>query len=114
MRGARWWVRKAGVVLLLVVGALALLSLVVMLLWNVLMPELFHAPRIGFWQAGGLLVLSRILLGGWRGRSGRWRAGRLRERWRSMTPEERERLRERLGRCGWGPAAPDATEPPRS
>jgi len=42
---------------------------VVRLLWNWLLPPLFGWPRIGFWQALGLLALCRILFGGfgWRG-----------------------------------------------
>jgi hypothetical protein len=87
------------------------LCVVVMGLWNALVPAIFHGPTIGFWQAAGLLVLSRILFGGWPGRGARWRHHRLSAGWQSMTPEERQRLRERLGRCGWGPA-PDATQPP--
>jgi len=32
-------------------------------LWNALMPYLFHLPAVGFWQAFGLAVLSRLLFG---------------------------------------------------
>ena len=57
-------------------GALiiAALTAVVMWLWNMLIPELFHGPMISFWQALGLLALSKILFKsghGWRGRGGR-------------------------------------------
>ena len=76
---------------------------VVMHLWNWLMPVLFKLPLIGFWQALGLLVLSRILFGGFnnhgnqRGNSRRPSA----ERWGRMTPEEREKFREGMrARCG--------------
>ncbi|KKX48300.1 hypothetical protein L950_0221860 [Sphingobacterium sp. IITKGP-BTPF85] len=34
----------------------------VQLLWNVLMPEIFGLKIISFWQAFGLLLLSKILL----------------------------------------------------
>jgi len=70
---------------------------IVKLLWNWLMPELFGWRTITFWQALGLLVLCRILFGGM-GRHGghrRMTAG--------MTPEERDRFRQRLReRWGWG------------
>lgn len=36
----------------------------VMLLWNWLMPELFGLPTITFWQAAGILLLCKILFGG--------------------------------------------------
>jgi hypothetical protein len=95
------WLRVVGFVLLaaLFVGAVGAL---VMLLWNWLLPPLVGARAIGFWQAVGLLVLSRILFGGLR--RGGWHWGwrrRMRERWARMTPEERERFREGMrSRCG--------------
>jgi hypothetical protein len=82
--------------------ALAALSWVVMLLWNALLPTLFGVRPLHYLQAMGLLVLSRVLLGGLRGHHGPWRHRGWRERWQSLTPEERERLREKYGRhCGW-------------
>ena len=39
-------------------------TLVVMLLWNALVPELFKGPELGYWQTLGLLVLSKILFSG--------------------------------------------------
>ena len=39
-------------------------TLVVMLLWNSLVPELFNGPELGYWQTLGLLVLSKILFSG--------------------------------------------------
>ena len=58
-------------------------------LWNWLMPSLFGLHPITFWQAVGLLALSWILFGGWRGFHGpgygkRWRQ-RMAERWERMT-----------------------------
>lgn len=80
--------------------ALAVLSWVVMLLWNALLPGLFGVRPLHYLQAAGLLVLSRVLLGGLR--HGPWRHGGWRERWETLTPEERERLREKYGRhCRW-------------
>lgn len=38
----------------------------VQLLWNVLIPELFGMKTISFWQAFGILLLSKILFGGFR------------------------------------------------
>jgi H+/Cl- antiporter ClcA len=76
---------------------------VVMRLWNWLMPALFGWHVVGFWQAIGILVLSKILFGGFRGQHGhpmRWRH-RMMERWEQMTPEEREKFRHSMrGRCG--------------
>ena len=104
MRGRARWVVKGAAFLVLAIGVLAGLSLVVMSLWNWLIPALFRGPALQYWQAVGLLLLSRILFGGWRGRGGwhgHWRQRMWRERWANMTPEERARLRERFQqRCG--------------
>jgi len=39
-------------------------ALLVMVLWNAIVPELFGGPPLGYWQALGLLALSRLLIGG--------------------------------------------------
>ncbi|HEX4641977.1 MAG TPA: hypothetical protein VH161_00870 [Candidatus Acidoferrales bacterium] len=82
---------------------------VVTYLWNYLMPGLFGLRMITFWQAVGLMVLGRLLFGGFRPGRGSfgWR-GEMMRRWEQMTPEEREKFREGMrGRCG----APRAPEP---
>jgi Protein of unknown function (DUF3106) len=91
-----WWM-KCIAFLVLAPAFVAAVSLVVMLLWNALVPSLFSGPVLGFWQAVGLLVLCRILFGGFRGRGGPpgWKHHRAwHDRWQRMTPEERERFRE--------------------
>jgi Ca2+/H+ antiporter, TMEM165/GDT1 family len=94
----RWhWFARALKIVTLVVVVLTVLGFVVMSLWNALVPELFGGPTLKFWQALGLLLLSRILVGGFKGHGahGHWRH-RMRERWERMTPEERMRFRQ-----GW-------------
>lgn len=90
----------------LVLGMLALISYVVMLLWNNLLPDIFHVTAITYWQAAGLLILCKILFGfgGPRGRGGApWMRHKM-ERFKNMSPEEQERFREEMrARCGkWG------------
>ena len=99
---------------LAILGLLAFIAVggqVVRLLWNWLLPPLFDVPMLTFWQALGILALSRILFGGF-GRHGCHRSGirrRMEERWGRMTPEERERFRQGMrGRCGFGPAASES------
>jgi hypothetical protein len=104
--------------------AAALFGFVVMGLWNWLIPAVFGWQPVGFLQAIGLLVLARILFGGFRGdRHPNWRR-RIHERWDAMTPEERERFRagfpgerERFGdgvrgRCGHAGPPPSQAAPP--
>jgi hypothetical protein len=80
---------------------------VVLHLWNWLTPALFGLKQITFWQAVGLLALSRILFGGFGGR-GPHRSNfrkRMSEHWDRMTPEEQEKFREvmRSGSGGFRP-----------
>jgi hypothetical protein len=105
----RNWLLKGLKIALFAIVAVAVLGFVVMRLWNWLMPTLLGLQLISFWQAVGLLLLSKILFGGFRGGPGRhmyWRH-RMKERWEHMTPEEREKFREGMrGRCGsFGPPA---------
>ncbi len=104
----RYWLFKAAKMMTLFVGMVLLASIVVMLLWNALIPTIFDVAPITWIQALGLLVLVRILVGG-RGRSGfGWRRGsHWRGRWESkmgsMSPEERKKWKEEAGRqfcCG--------------
>jgi hypothetical protein len=106
------WVAKGAAFVVLGLALVAALSFVVMSLWNALVPSLFHGPTVQFWQAVGLLILCRILFGGFRGRGGhgwygrgaRWRERMWRQHWQSLTPEERERLRGKYKQtCGWNP-----------
>jgi|HubBroStandDraft_6_1064221.scaffolds.fasta_scaffold230046_2 hypothetical protein len=116
MRG-RWILRGMKIVAFALVVGTAL-SYVTMRLWNWLTPALFGWHLITFWQALGVLVLSKILFGGFRGGPGRhmyWRR-RMAERWDAMTPEEREKFRQGMrGRCGpFGSATPATESAPKA
>lgn len=111
-----WWIRKAAGFFVAAVAMILIAGGVVMLLWNAIVPDLFHAPSIGYWQAVGLLVLTHILFRGF----GRWKHGRhamysshwkhkLEEKLAAMSPEEREQFKaEWKRRCGWSPEGPEA------
>lgn len=82
--------KMAGMLVLGLVAA-AVLGGVVMALWNAILPGLFAGVgRLDYLHALGLLILCRILFGGFRGHGGGGRAhwGKL----KSMTPEEREQM----------------------
>jgi hypothetical protein len=87
------------------ITAVVVFGFIVMSLWNWLAPAVFGLRTISFWQALGILVLSKILFGGFRGQPGyreHWRR-RMSARWERMTPEEREEFRQGMaGRCGRG------------
>jgi hypothetical protein len=85
------------VVLFLVFAAL--LTFIVMTLWNLILPEVTGVKEINFWQAFGLLVLCKILFGGihagWRHKREQWKQ-RMFQKLQSMTPEEREKFKQNL------------------
>lgn len=103
----KWWIFLLAPPAMVLFGWL--FGELVMHLWNWLLPPLFGWRMITFWQALGLLLLSRILFGSWgAGGGNRGPRGR-RARWDKISPEERERLEQNWrSRCG-GPAdAPSA------
>lgn len=72
-------------------------SLGVMLLWNWLIPPIFNLIAINFWQAMGLFVLARILLGSFglrswhrHGRMGNRKNNPFHQKWMQMTKEQRK------------------------
>jgi hypothetical protein len=84
---------------------------VVMRLWNWLLPSLFGWHPVTFWQALGLLVLCRILFGGFSGHGSDRSPSRRHDNkcWERMTPEEREKLSQDV-RARAGSTSVDATE----
>jgi hypothetical protein len=100
-----------GLMMLALVAVLSvLLGFVVEHLWNWLMPAILGLHTITYWQAVGLFLLSKILMGGIHRHGGRDQRGhwawkqRMKERWMQMSPEERERFRAGMsGRrgCHW-------------
>ena len=90
----------------------ALAGFVTMSLWNWLVPAIFHGPSISLAQTFGLLLLTRILFGGFGGgrRAGAW--ARQRRAWQqrmagrldSLSPEQQAQFRAQMrSRCsaGW-------------
>lgn len=90
---------------------LAVKSALVLLLWNALIPELFHGPELNYLQAFELTVLAKILTGfgggGFKHRfchhhhRGHHHLGG-RHRWMHMSREEKMKMREEMkSRCRW-------------
>jgi len=96
---------------LLVLAVIAVFAALFMVIWNAMMPLLFKLPVLGFWQSAGLLILSRILFGGFgthiaggasHHRRGAFRAmpyhgeNELRRKWMDMSDEERQAFAEKM------------------
>ncbi|MBT1687936.1 hypothetical protein [Dawidia soli] len=86
---------------------------VVQILWNWLVPVLFHGPFITYAQALGLLVLSKILFSGIGGKryadeckpsngAPYWKQ-RFYEKFSTMKPEDREAFKQKMKEkwCRW-------------
>lgn len=80
---------------------LSLISLIVMMLWNNLLPEIMNVRTITFWQAMGIFILSKILFGF--GKGGKMGPGWMKHKCENMTPEDREKFRAEMKArmCGW-------------
>src|SRR5215216_2980074 len=90
------------------VVAIAVIGGVTMYLWNWLVPELFSGPEVSFWQALGLLLLTKILFWSFGGKhrghqhSPYWKH-RFYEKFSNMPPNQREEFKRRMKEkwCGF-------------
>ncbi len=86
-------------IIILATAAVSLLVYIVMSLWNGVLVSVLSVKTITFWQAFGILVLSKILFGGF-GKGCRchrrhfgWNE-KMKEKWEKMSPEEREEFKQ--------------------
>jgi hypothetical protein len=103
----KFWIKKGVMISVFFIAAVLFFSAVVMALWNAVLPAVIAVQPISYVQAIGLLILSKILFGGFGGRKGsqhkaKWVA--MKEKFSGMTPEEKEKFKaEWKNRCGsWG------------
>ncbi len=103
-----FWFKKMIGIIILVCMAVLFFGFIVMSLWNAILPDVIHVSAISFPQALGILLLSKILFGGFRGgwRGGRrhqWK-GEMMNKWQSMNPEEKEKWKQDMrNKCRtWG------------
>jgi hypothetical protein len=95
---------KAVMIVACVVAVGALVSFIVMTLWNMILPAAITGVNpITFWQALGLLILSKILFSGFHGgckhKRQLWK-DRMNQKLQNMTPEQREAFKQDLrNRC---------------
>lgn len=85
----------------IVLAIVAVLALAVYGLWNGVVTDVLGLKAITYWQALGLLVLARILFGGFPRRGGGpfgppWRQRMMMKRWESLTLEQRDQMRKEM------------------
>jgi len=116
-----FWLQKALKFVFFGAILVALVGFATMSLWNWLMPMIFHLPMLTFGQSLGLLVLTRLLTGGFgRGGQGGWARGRawkrqMQQRMEAFSPADRENFRQQMrSRCAgtWGRTPAEAPAEP--
>ncbi len=108
-----WGVKIAFFVLLF----FGVVSYLVMILWNWLVPDLFNGPYINFWKAAGLLLLSKILFSGFGKKMDK---RHYKHGWKNhfvhkheLTPEQKQELKEKFV-SKWCRSYPSHEEPETS
>ncbi len=79
-----------------IITVIAFISLIILLLWNWLMPSIFNLPDINYLQALGILILSKILFLGI-GRHDHRDHCRDREYWKKRFEENKNPFSEKVG-----------------
>jgi hypothetical protein len=100
----KFWIKKGLMFVTFFIVITLAVGLLVMALWNAILPAVLGVKTITFLQALGILLLSKILFGGFhggfRGRKEQWRM-KMQEKMGHMTPEEKEKFKaEWRNRCG--------------
>jgi membrane protein implicated in regulation of membrane protease activity len=113
------WAGKIVGIIVCAAAVLALVGYIVMLLWNNVLAQVVNVGLINFWQALGLLILSKLLFSGfgkrrWGGHGGRWGRDwkeKCEERMQHMSDEEREKIKQEWrSRCRvWGKKDEEST-----
>ncbi|MCC7245054.1 MAG: hypothetical protein IT269_05220 [Saprospiraceae bacterium] len=76
---------------------------VVMWLWNnALLAGVPSLTPITYWQALGIFILSKLLFGGFGGRKSGFGPQRMRDKFKSMSPEDRAAFMEKWKQRGGG------------
>ena len=103
-RGRNFWIKRAIFIPIAIVAGVFVFGSVVMLLWNSILPVVLGVKTITFWQAIGILVLSKILFSGFKGGHGHkcchHHGHDFHEKWMHLTQEQKETMKaEWKGKC---------------
>jgi Ca2+/H+ antiporter, TMEM165/GDT1 family len=102
-RGKSYWIKRAIFIPIAIAAGIFFFGIIVMLLWNNILATVLGVGIITFWQALGILVLSKILFGGFPGGHSHHKSYkyRMHEKMMNLSPEEREKMKaEFKERCG--------------
>lgn len=95
-RGKNFWIKMVLFIPFAIAAGVYIFGNLVMFLWNSILPPVFGFSVITFWQAIGLLVLSKILFGGFSGGHHRHKRSchHRSDQWMNLTPEEKEKMKD--------------------
>ena len=88
--------KPSGIILMVLVFLIiaSALAWLIMILWNNILTDVAGLKPLNFWKAAGLLLLAKILFGGFRRKksfsSGYSKRKHWKEKWMRMSPEERK------------------------
>lgn len=94
--GRSFWIKRAIFFPIAITVGVFLFGWVIMQLWNSILPSVLGVHVITFWQAVGILILSKILFGGFRGGPNRSKSNHGHpwfNKWRDLNCEEREKMK---------------------
>lgn len=97
------WKKMWPLLIVLVPVLIYLFICTVQYLWNLLMPEIFGLGTLTFWQAAGVLLLSKLLFGGFKSGGGKAKVkcrcccgGGNSEEFADLSEEEIEKFKSKL------------------
>ncbi len=97
MNNKQNWLKKAVGFTLCAIAAIAVLGYIIMLLWNNVLAEVTTVKFINYWQALGLLLLSKLLFGGFNKgfskKNSMW-SSEMKEKWHNMSVEEKDNFKQ--------------------
>ena len=102
----KFWIKKGLMMFVFFIAAIFVFGALVMSLWNAILPAVLGVKAITFIQALGILLLSKILFGGfggrhWGGRREHMWKEKMNDKWANMSPEQRDQFKaEWKNRCG--------------
>ncbi len=97
MSNKKFWIKKVAGFTVCAVTIVAMFGYIVMLLWNNVLVEVTPIKPINFWQSLGLLLLSKILFGGFNkgfAQKGKMWSSEMKAKWHNMSTEEKEQFKQ--------------------
>ncbi len=97
-RGHNFRSKRAIFIPIAFVAGVFIFTTAVMFLWNAILPGVIGVHAITYWQALGILALSKILFGGFHMGHGHHRSHirqtqEMREKWMNLSVEEKEKMK---------------------